>query len=414
MDLETLRDIAEKSIQLSPGNLKEFREGHLHLFAKNGFETPHQDFYKFTSLKTAFQNMDYAPQNVDVDFEKFLFADFPTLILKDGLAQNLDLKINGIKFSTLKEQLPKIQNAKNRNNALTHLHHSLMTEGVCIEIEKNAKFHSPLRILNLVSNCGLATPTILIHAHPHSECTIIEETIGLCDSYTNISETHICVESGAKLEHIQIEAGTKASLHHGSTFSQVEKDATYRNLVFHLSGKLNRRNLDLHLLSSGAHGESYNLYLTNENEHSDINTAINHLAADSTSCQIAKGILDGESKAVFTGLIHIFPQAQRVASGQLNKNLLLSNKAQAHSQPQLEIFADDVKCSHGSTTGQLSEDELFYFEARGIPREKARTLLAHGFGMEIVLKIANLKAQEKVADLILEKLRTKFKIGGEK
>ena len=185
-------------------------------------------------------------------------------------------------------------------------------------------------------------------------------------------------------------------------------------MLLNISGKLNRRNLNLELLDSGANVESYNLYLTNGTEHSDINTVIQHRAADTTSNQIAKGILDGDSKGIFTGKIHIYPQAQRVASAQLNKNLLLSNKAQAHSQPQLEIFADDVKCSHGSTTGQLSDDEVFYFMARGIPADKAKTLLAHAFGMEIVLKIKNKLVQSKAESLVMESLKMKFQLGGAK
>jgi Fe-S cluster assembly protein SufD len=103
-----------------------------------------------------------------------------------------------------------------------------------------------------------------------------------------------------------------------------------------------------------------------------------------------------------------------VVSGQLNKNLLLSNKAQAHSQPQLEIFADDVKCSHGSTTGQLSDDEVFYFMARGIPAEQAKILLAHGFGLEIVHKISNKISRQKIESLVMDALKTKFEIGASK
>jgi len=179
-----------------------------------------------------------------------------------------------------------------------------------------------------------------------------------------------------------------------------------------MKGKLNRKNLTLNLNEAGANGESYSLFLTNGREHSDINTAINHKAADTTSDQMAKGILDGESKGIFTGLIHIFPKSQRVASAQLNKNLLLSKKAQLHSQPQLEIFADDVKCSHGSTTGQLSDDEVFYFQARGIPADKARTLLAHGFGMEIVQKITNQEARGYLGQTVMSHLETKFNLGG--
>ena len=175
---------------------------------------------------------------------------------------------------------------------------------------------------------------------------------------------------------------------------------------------MNRKNLTLNLNAPGANGENYSLFLTNGKEHSDIYTEVNHKSSDTFSNQIAKGILDENSKGIFTGKIHIYPKAQRVSSGQLNKNLLLSNKAQVHSQPQLEIFADDVKCSHGSTTGQLSSDEVFYFQTRGIPAEKARTLIALGFGLEIVQKIKNPLAQKFTLSLIREKLAEKFSIGG--
>ena len=140
---------------------------------------------------------------------------------------------------------------------------------------------------------------------------------------------------------------------------------------------------------------------------------IHHLAADTTSQQIAKGILNGDSKGIFTGKIHIHPHAQRVVSGQLNKNLILSKKAQAHSMPQLEIFADDVKCSHGSTTGELSDEEIFYFEARGIPKDEAKTILANGFGLEIVHKIENKTLRKKIESVVLDQLNIKFKLGAQ-
>src|SRR5690606_40741349 len=138
---------------------------------------------------------------------------------------------------------------------------------------------------------------------------------------------------------------------------------------------------------SGSHGESYSLFLTEQSEHSDISTVINHISADTTSDQISKGILSDTSKGIFTGKIHIHPEAQRVASAQINRNLLLSPKAQIHSQPRIETFADDATCSHGSTTGQMSDAELLYSQARGIAPERARTILAHAFALEVVTAI---------------------------
>jgi Fe-S cluster assembly protein SufD len=167
----------------------------------------------------------------------------------------------------------------------------------------------------------------------------------------------------------------------------------------------------VNLTETGSHAESFNLYLTGDKEFSDISTVINHQIHDTTSQQLTKGILGGDSKGIFTGKIHILPKAQKVQSGQLTKNLILSKKAQAFSRPQLEIFADDVKCSHGSTTGQMSAEELFYFEARGIPESKAKNMLAFGFGHEIVFKISNSLVKNKIQSIIQNALTSTIHLG---
>ncbi len=405
MDLKAITALAETRLAMGDVRLKDFRQTHLHLLKQNGFK-PDDEYYKYTNVGRFIEEMKYAPMNNNFDLDSYLDPKIPTLIFVDGDLQFTDLKIPGLKTTILTTPMPN-----GRTNPLTSLHHGLLTDGVRIEVEKNTKIESPIRILSLFTKTNINAPTVEIVLGVHSELTLIEENVGCDPVYSVVSENFVKVGAGAKFEHIQLDTGASEALHHGSTFVEVEKDGNYRNVVLHVSGKLNRRNLELKLNAPGANGESYNLYLTNAQEHSDINTVIHHLAADSTSNQLAKGILDGESKGIFTGRIHIYKDAQRVASGQLNKNLLLSKKAQAHSQPQLEIFADDVKCSHGSTTGQLSPEELFYFSARGIPQDKARTLLAHGFGLEVVMKIQNTVAREKISALVLEQLKTKFKIG---
>jgi Fe-S cluster assembly protein SufD len=360
--------------------------------------------YKFTNLTKFMKELELDGTSVPFNLDAHLSFEIPTFVFIDGFLQNPDLKVPGVVTTLFKE-------AGADSNALSVIHRTNFKDGLEIKIEKNAVVEKPLRLLYLTTRAGTFSPTVRVEAAAFSKATIIEESIGEIESYAQISESFISVAANASLEHIQIERTAEKALSHGSTLAEVARDGNYRNVVLHLSGSLNRRNLQLDLKDSGAHGESYNLYLTSGHEHSDISTVINHLAADSTSSQLAKGILDGESKGIFTGKIHIHPQAQRVASGQLNKNLILSNKAQAHSQPQLEIFADDVKCSHGSTTGQLSADEVFYFQARGIPAEKAKTLLAHGFGLEVVMKIQNKVAHERVAHLVMETLKTKFQLG---
>jgi len=407
VNFDQIADLGERRLKQDDGKESSIRRSYLQKLSTEGLTTEIAgDIYKFTNMKSFIEKLPYEPRNNPVDLDRFNDENIPTLFFVDGDLQNPELKINGVTA-----ELYKGRPGEEKPHALTNLHHALMSDGVRIRLEKNTKASSPVRILHLMTKSGVVAPTVIVEAETHSELTLIEESIALDDSYAYTSESHVRVSAGAKVEHIHLEKGRGQSVHHGTTYAHVDRDATYRNLVFHVSGSLNRRNVYLNLNAPGAHGESFNLYLTNDSEQSDIYTEIHHRSADSTSEQLAKGILDGQSRGIFTGKIHIHPDAQRVNSGQLNKNLLLSKKAQAHSQPQLEIFADDVKCSHGSTTGQLSPEELFYFQSRGIPHEKARALLAHGFALEVVQKIQDKTSREIISAFVLETLKAKFRIG---
>lgn len=411
MNVETLSAIADKKIELSAGSLKNFREKYLGLFKAQGFTETILDSYKFTNLESFFSTLAYEPKNVEAALPVYK-ANFPTITFIDGEFSSAEELPAGVKFTKVKDHFNDIKELFKSSNALSNLHHALMTDGVILEVAKNTEVETPVRILNIITKSSIAAPTHLLVAHPMSKITVLEETRASEVSHANVTETYLFAHAGATIEHIQVDREGDEGLNHGSVIAEVEQDATVRSFFFNTTGKLNRKNLVLNLNAPGANGETFSLYLAESKEHSDINTVIHHRAPDTTSVQIAKGILDGDSKGVFTGKIHIHPKAQRVASSQLNKNLLLSKKAQVHSQPQLEIFADDVKCSHGSTTGQLSDDEVFYFQARGIPADRARTILAHGFGLEIVQKIADKKARAHVSAIIMENLLTKFKIGG--
>lgn len=320
-------------------------------------------------------------------------------------------EFKGVRITKMSADHPLAQKL-DLDHGLRSLHHSFINEAILIEVDKNQEVTSPLIINHLVTTAGIHAPLIFIKLSPFARLSVLENFLGSVSEYALIAETYVTVEAGAKLEHLQVDLGSTQALHHAHVFSDVARDATYSHLAFHLNGRVIRKNTETNLLDSGAHAESYSLFLADQSEHTDISTVINHKSADTTSDQISKGILAGTSKGVFTGKIHIFPQAQRVASSQINRNLLLSPKAQIHSQPQLEIFADDVKCSHGSTTGQMSDEELFYFQARGIKADRARTLLAHGFALEVVTKIKNDVLKNKVSNLVLKSLSAKFNIGG--
>jgi Fe-S cluster assembly protein SufD len=413
MNTENLVALAEKKISMSTGSIKDFMATHLELFKKEGIKHD-PEAYKFTNLNSFFDSFENTPyETQDLSLNKYQDEKFHTLFFIDGELKNSEIQIPGLRLLSLETQLHRLANEFKNTYPLAHFHHALSGSGVVIEIEKKVKLEKPLRLFHLITKSGFSAPTVFIKLNTMAQASVLEENYDLNLAHGVLGETHIQVDQGATLEHVQLVVGSSESLLHTQNQTYIQRDASYRNVILNLGGKLNRRNVNLELLEPGAHAESYNLYLTNQTEHSDIFTQIQHKAADTTSDQIAKGILDGDSKGIFTGKIHIHPKAQRVASAQLNKNLLLSKKAQAHSQPQLEIFADDVKCSHGSTTGQLSDDEVFYFQARGIPADKARTILAHGFGLEVVLKIQDQSIRSKAEAMVMDALKNKFKIGGQ-
>jgi Fe-S cluster assembly protein SufD len=411
MNIDMLSTLVEEKIKTTEKSLNDFTTSHLNEFKKKGFKEVTLDSYKFTPLNSFFEKLNNKEEFTGkIPHESF---NFPTITFIDGKWVNSDPLPQGVTVKKMKDHFEVVKPYLTENNALSHLHHALFEEGVFLEVAKNEEIKTPLCLVHYQTKPGISALTHLVVAHPHSKITLIEETRALGNASQGvISETYLKALPNSKVEHICLDLQNGSCMNHHSVLAEIEQNAEVRSVVFHGSGLMNRKNLTLNLNAPGSHGESFSLYLTKEGEHSDIFTEINHKSPDTTSRQISKGILDGDSKGIFTGKIHIYPKAQRVNSSQLNKNLLLSKKAQVHSQPQLEIFADDVKCSHGSTTGQLSPDEVFYLEARGIPKERARNLLALGHGMEIVQNIQNEKGRLYISGIIRDLLSLKFSLKG--
>ena len=404
MNTDLINDLASKTIGKHSPELQASNKSYLKKLLETGMKLD-SEAYRFTNFTSLFESIEFNKGNKT---DTAIIADeySHTISIKNGVLTGDLPKIEGVSFT--------IQSSTDGHEDLTGtglLHRSFLGGILLIEINKNVELIKPIRVVRDSEKAEINSFTVIFKAKRNSKATLIEESLGNFTSYVSTQETFIEVEDGANLEHIQMDYGQETSLIHSKTETKIAQDANYKNIVFHLNGRMNRRNTIIEMTAPGANGESYNLFLTSKNEHSDINTQLIHAAADTTSNQIAKGILAGESKGIFCGKIHIHKHAQRVASGQLNKNLLLSRKAQVHSMPQLEIFADDVKCSHGSTTGQLSDEELFYFQARGIPANKARTLLAFGFALEIVKKIGNQYSRKRFEQIVLNLLHEKFQIG---
>ncbi len=406
MDFETIEKISAQKDQGQTETLKRFHRQNLDRLSQN-WPIKKTEEYKFTGLKSFFDEFENDQSSTKpVSLDSYLDHSFITVVCLNGEVQlpvELPLGLKMIISSEPTDQLAP-------ESDLSHLHQAMRKNLLTIIIDKNTIVEKPIRLIYLSSTSSFEAPAMKIHLKSFAKASLVEEIQTPERRCCFVQQAMIEIEEGAKLEHLQVSKLGPTSLHLSQTTANVSKHGTYSNFLLNLTGRLNRKNLEINLLEAGAHGESYNLYLTSSNEHSDMQTVIHHKAADTTSNQLAKGILDGESKGIFTGKIFIHPKAQRVSSGQTNKNLLLSKKAQAHSQPQLEIFADDVKCSHGSTTGQLSDDEIFYFESRGIPAKKAKTLLAFGFALEIVSKITHPIIRKNIESVVMSCLKDKFQL----
>jgi len=187
-----------------------------------------------------------------------------------------------------------------------------------------------------------------------------------------------------------------------------ERSSRVNTYTFTLSGKLVRNNLQLSIDGEGIESHMFGLYLVTGDTLADNHTVVDHRKANSFSNELYKGIMDGNSRGVFNGKIYVRPQAQKTNAFQANRNILISDKATVNTKPQLEIWADDVKCSHGCTTGQLDEEALFYLQSRGIAKETARAMMLYAFAAEILENVKHAELKAYFDELVSERLHKNF------
>jgi Fe-S cluster assembly protein SufD len=208
------------------------------------------------------------------------------------------------------------------------------------------------------------------------------------------------------LTHYRVQKESSDAFHYGVTEVSVGREATYNSTNINLGGKLSRHDIELKFTAEGGEAWVDGLYMLNGTQHADTHSIIDHQVPNCTSHQNYKGVLSDRSRAVFNGKVFVRENAYGTDAQQQNKNLLLSNEARVDTKPQLEIFNDDVKCSHGATVGQLEEEELFYLLTRGLPETLARNLLTYGFAEEIINKIGVEKIKSELDISVLHRLST--------
>lgn len=325
-----------------------------------------------------------------------------TLLLSNGVLQQTLPSIDGldiVAFSELADSQAKHVTsgaiASSDNLMFADLNTSLLQNGVFIELADNQHITKPLKIVFQHIGEGNSFPRVFIKLGKNSSMTIIEESV----SDTGIPATDIAskpnsamlnavtdihVSANAKLTFLKMNIDQAACRHISSTGVSLMRDARFNSYCTSLGNQLNRHDLLVKMMEPGAECDLNGVCVTTDTQHVDCHTCIEHIAPNCTSNENYRCIADKKSQIVFNGRIHIHKDAQKTLGSMSNKNLLLSSEAEIDSKPELEIYADDVKCAHGTTIGQLDETELYYLQTRGIRYEQAKLMLTLGFVLEIV------------------------------
>jgi Fe-S cluster assembly protein SufD len=291
-------------------------------------------------------------------------------------------------------------------HAFTALNTAFIRDGAFIELQANAVVEQPIHLVFISEGEGqaIAHPRNLIVAAPNSRAAVIESYVSVRDScYFTNAVTEISLGEGAHLDHYKLQRESEKSFHVGTVQARQARDSQFHSFALAVGGSLARTNIYTSLDGDGATCTLNGLYLADGTQHIDNQTSIEHIAPNCPSHEVYKGVLDGRSHGVFNGKVYVHPEAQKTDGKQSNNNLLLSPNARVDTKPQLEIFADDVKCTHGATVGRLDEIAMFYLNSRGIGPEMARMLLTYAFAADVLEMIELEPLKKGLEEMVLSR-----------
>jgi Fe-S cluster assembly protein SufD len=395
--------------------LRDMREDGIARFARLGLPTAQVEAWKYTRLRplerTSFKP---AGASAQVDLEKLpgllphagvghrvifvngrlrqclaLLADQPEGVELGGLADALRQDPDA-----LAAELSRGGNGTDTPDGqpLLALNTALMRDGLVLRVKRGTSVALPIEVIHVGApgNEPLAYhPRNLIVLEPGARVTVVEHYVGLgAGQYFANSGTDIRIAEGAQLHHYKIQEEGPDAIHIATTHAELARDALYDAFILTKGARLSRNEISVRLAGPGAECHLNGAYMVRGEQHCDTTTTIDHLAPQTSCREVFKGVIDDKARAVFQGRITVHPDAQQSNGHQLSKALLLSDRAEIDIKPELEIFADDVKCSHGATVGDLDRDALFYLRARGIPEAAARDILIEAFLAETINNIA--------------------------
>ena len=364
---------------------------------KIGFPTQKWENWRFTNLSALTENhfliseVNDAPQS-KLDISQYEIEGLQTIVIYNGhFQQDISSVPEGIQLLTGLEYFEhkKGQVSHSEDSPFDLLNTAFMDSGVCLIVDKNIIVETPVRIL-FISNGDssiMVNPRVHIDMEMGSSLTFVEEHVGDAVSLFQNEAVYITLEKNSGIEHIRIQSNSENTYNMANLHVKQLEVSKYNFYQYSDGGNFSRSNIYVDLDGENSECNLNCLSLSRGNQHLDNSMTVNHNSPNTYSSQVAKSVLFDKSTGVFNGRTVVQKDAQKIVAHQSNKNLLLSKSAKMNSNPQLEIYADDVKCSHGSTTGQLDDDALFYFQSRGIPKNEAFILLVSGFVSEVMEKI---------------------------
>jgi len=291
------------------------------------------------------------------------------------------------------------------HRAFAALNDAFYADGVFLRVPKNTKVAPPIHVLFIGTRDAAGHPRNVYLLEEGSEATVVESYVSAGDDahFTN-PVTEISVSANASLHHYKLQCENTAAFHVATMYAWQGRDSRFTSHNITLGGRLTRNDIVATLDAEGIVTTLNGLFLAGGTQHVDNHTWIEHKKPHCESHELYKGIVDDRASGVFSGYIHVFPDAQKTDAYQSSKNLLLTDEAIIDSQPQLEIYADDVKCSHGSTTGQMDKDALFYLRSRGIPEAAAQGIMVRAFANDVTNRIEEEAARARVNAILTERL----------
>ena len=417
----------ETSLNSSLQNVRNIRKLALDDFLKTGFPTKKDEKYKYTNIEHEFNNsnkFDLKSSDFNFNMDDVFHCDVPnlqtdTITLINGKyaeKEKLTTYENGLIIGSLKEASEKLPDlfqkyfSKSTENAdvISKINTAFSIDGIFIYVPRNLVIEKPIQIINMMSGTEdlTANPRNLFICEPNSQLKLVvcDHTLS-ANKFLSNSVTEIFANENAIFDIYNLQNQHNASTNITSLFIKQKRNSIVNAGLFTLHGGLTRNNVNVSMDEEHCENNLYGLYIADRSQHVDNYVNIEHSKPNCNSKQLFKGILDDVSTGAFNGRILVAKDAQHTQAFQRNNNILLSNEAKINAKPQLEIYADDVKCSHGATVGRLDENAMFYMRSRGISEKEARLLLMFGFAYEVIKEIKVEAIRERIDEMVDKRLR---------